>query len=61
LEDSGFLKDEGLIIGGDLNIILSFGEVWGARARLDPLFDYFSFVFDLAGVVDIAPNSISPT
>jgi hypothetical protein len=44
LEDSGFLKDEGLIIGGDLNLTLSSGEVWGARARLDPLSDYFSCV-----------------
>jgi hypothetical protein len=31
LEASSFLKEDNLIIGGDLNLTLSSGEIWGDR------------------------------
>jgi hypothetical protein len=61
LEDSGFLKEDNIIIGGDLNLTLSSGDIWGDRARLDPLSDFFSSLFASAGLIDIAPSQICPT
>lgn len=29
LENNGFLKEDNIIIGGDLSLTLSFGEIWG--------------------------------
>jgi hypothetical protein len=56
-----FLREDGLIIGGDLNLTLSSREIWGDHARIDPLADFFSSMFTSAGLVDILPCHISPT
>lgn len=45
----------------DLNLTLSSGEIWGERARLDPLSDFFSSMFASTGFVDISPSLICPT
>jgi len=30
-----------LVIGGDLNFSIGFGESWGSQAQVDPLSEYF--------------------
>ena len=37
---SPLLKEENVIIGGDLNFTLSTQEIWGSRARVDSLASY---------------------
>jgi hypothetical protein len=37
--DSGLLREEGIIVGGDLNFTLFSREVWVDLARSDPLAD----------------------
>jgi hypothetical protein len=34
-----------MIVVGDLNFTVNAGEVWGEKARLDPLAGYFQRVF----------------
>jgi hypothetical protein len=34
-------KEDYVIIGGDLNFIPSWAEIWGASARLDSQVDFF--------------------
>jgi hypothetical protein len=36
-------------------------EIWGSRARPDPLANYFSSMFSSTNLVDIVPEVISPT
>ena len=55
------LKSSALIFGGDLNFSVGFSEIWGAKARVDPLSDFFSRQLDGLGLVDIAPAVILPT
>jgi hypothetical protein len=61
LVDCGFLSDDDLIIGGDLNLTLSSQEVWGKKARIDPLAGFFSQLFTRAGLVDVLPCQLKPT
>ena len=50
-----------MILAGDLNYSLGFSEIWGDRARVDNLFDFFSMKMDGFGLVDIAPAILLPT
>ena len=50
-----------LIFGGDLNYSVGFSEIWGAKARVDSLSDYFTTLMDGFGLVDIVPAVILPT
>jgi hypothetical protein len=54
--DYGLLKEPGLIVGGDLNFILSAREMWGSSARADPLFDFFSTMLHDSRLVDLVPS-----
>ena len=49
------------IFGGDLNFSLGISKIWGDRARIDCLSDFFSNFFDDHGLVDILPNVNLPT
>ena len=49
------------IFGGDLNFSLGISEIWGDRARIDCLSDFFSKFLDDYGPVDIFPNVNLPT
>jgi hypothetical protein len=60
-KESGCLANDSIIIEGDLNLTLSIEEIWGERAILDPLADFFSVVFASADLVDIFPSPLSPT
>jgi endonuclease/exonuclease/phosphatase family metal-dependent hydrolase len=59
--NSGLLATKNLIIAGDLNFTVSANEVWGSKARLDPLVECFKETFKALGQVDIAPSLYAPT
>lgn len=61
LFDSGILHEDNLILGGDLNFILSTHEVWGTSARIDPKAVFFYSIFHRAGLIDLHPSMSSPT
>ena len=50
-----------IIFGGDLNFSMGLSEIWGDRARIDCLSDFFSKILDDHGLVDILPNVTLPT
>ena len=45
-----------IIFGGELNFSMGISEIWGDRARIDCLSDFFSKFLDDYGLVDIFPN-----
>ena len=50
-----------IIFGGDLNFSMGISKIWGDRARIDCLSDFFSKILDDHGLVDILPNVTLPT
>ena len=54
-------KGQKLILGGDLNFSLGFSEIWGNRARLDPLFDFFTKSLENYDLVDVVLSVMIPT
>jgi hypothetical protein len=61
IKRDGFLKEQNLILGGDLNFTTSNREMWGAHARVDPLQLYFSQLIQVEGLVDVEPLKVLPT
>jgi hypothetical protein len=61
LSNSNVLKCSNLILGGDLNFILSLAEVWGQNLRQDPFESYFHQWMEKHGVFDKDPKKISYT
>ena len=57
----GLLNLNNLILAGDLNLTLNNSEVWGEKARLDPLGPFFTNLFSSHQLVDIAPIVAGPT
>ena len=55
------LKCEKLILGGDLNFSMGVSDIWGTRARLDSLSDFFIKSLETFGIVDIVPSVMLPT
>jgi exonuclease III len=58
LKRIGIFNEENLILGGDLNFTTSSREVWGAKARVDPLQLFFSHLVQNEGLVDVEPIKI---
>ena len=54
-------KSSALIMGGDLNFSMGYSEIWGTKARVDPLSDFFNRQLDGLDLVDIAPAVSLPT
>ena len=54
-------KGEKLILGGDLNFSFGFSEIWGNRARLDPLSDFFTKSLENYDLVNVVPSVMLPT
>lgn len=50
-----------LIIGGDLNFSMGFGESWGSHAQIDPLSDFFKDILEKHHLADIPMNKAVPT
>jgi hypothetical protein len=46
---------------GDLKFVNDIVEVWGPRARLDPLADFFKNLLLTRNLVDIEPIKLCPT
>jgi hypothetical protein len=59
--NSGLLATKNLILAGDLNFTVSASEVWGSKAILDPLVEFFKGIFHDSGLVDIVPIEYVPT
>ena len=55
------IKSSKLILGGDLNYSIGFFEIWGVRARVDILLDFFIRQMDGFGLLDIAQSVLLPT
>jgi exonuclease III len=61
LFDSGFLHEDNIIIGGDLNFTLSANEVWGTTTMIDPLVDFIDNLLHRSRLIDLQPSVITPT
>jgi len=55
------LKNDTVIIGGDLNFSLGHSEVWGPQARVDNLTDFFTHRLMNLNLLDIEPIRVKPT
>ena len=61
LVSGGLLGQPNLLLAGDLNFTLSSAEVWGLKARLDPLASFFSQLISGNKLVDLSMNPSAPT
>lgn len=61
LRHNDFWSDENLIIGGDLNFIISDSERWGFNSRSDSLASYFCYILEEAHLVDVETIPLKPT
>ena len=50
-----------LVVGGDLKFSLGHSEIWGAKARVDVLSDFFIHLLEGLGLIDITPLESRPT
>ena len=50
-----------LVVGGDLNFSLGHSKIWGVKARVDVLTDFFTHLFEDLGLIDITPLDSRPT
>ena len=44
-----------------MNFSMGFSEIWGIRARLGPLSDFFSKYLENYGLADVVPSVMLPT
>ena len=58
---SGILRDNALILVGDLNLTVSPKEVWGGGNNVDLLSDYYFSLFENTSLIDIVLNVLVPT
>jgi hypothetical protein len=61
LDRLGLLAIKDLIIAGDLNLTLSSKEIWGDKAKTDPLATFFTSLFTKNALVDLEPAELLPT
>ena len=61
LSDMDCFKCPYLVFGGDLNFSLGLSEIWGVKARVDALTDFFIKLLEILGHVDITPVVSIPT
>ena len=61
LVSGGLLGMPNLLLARDLNFTLSSAEVWGLKARLDPLASFFSQLISGNKLVDLSMDPSSPT
>ena len=50
-----------LVVGGDLNFSLGQSEIWGVKAKVDGLTDFFNHLLEGLGLIDITPLDPRPT
>jgi hypothetical protein len=51
----GFLKEENIIIGVNLNLTTIVEKVFGTSAKENPMVEYFIHKFEEVGLYDVAP------
>jgi hypothetical protein len=61
LDSLGLLAIKDIIIAGDLNFTLSTKEIWGDRAKKDPLATFISSLLTKNALVDLEPAEHLPT
>jgi hypothetical protein len=61
LDRLGLLAVKSLIIAGDLNLTTSSKEIWGERAKIDPLSKFYKHLFSKNTLVDLKPAELLPT
>ena len=61
LMDMECLICQKLILGGDLKFSMGLSEIWGTRARLDSLSNFFIKSLETFRLVDIVPSVMLPT
>ena len=61
LDCLGLLAIKDLIIAGDLNLTLISMEIWGDKAKTDPLSTFFTSLFTKNALVDLEPTELLPT
>jgi hypothetical protein len=55
------LKDQKVVLGGDLNFSFSFFEVWGTYVRADPMTSCFTQNLVECNLLDLDPVKLKPT
>lgn len=61
MEAHGLLDLSSLVIAGNLNLIVNASEIWGAKARMDPLQLWFHDLFAIHALIDVAPKPLVST
>ena len=61
IRHTGAMDKEKVILGGDLNLTLTMGEVWGENAKKDALGNFFLDFFEKRKLVDVVPLKLEPT
>ena len=61
IRHTGAMEKEKLILGGDLNLTLTMGEVCGENSRKDALGNFFLDFFEKRKLVDVVPLKLEPT
>jgi hypothetical protein len=59
LNKSFFNSDAQIVGGGDLNFLMGSAEVWGPKARPDPLSNFFN-ILERKRAIDISPIKAQP-
>lgn len=54
------VKEGNLVIGGDLNFMLSRYEIWGSVAHVDVQSEYFLHKIKSVNLVDVEPIKLKP-
>lgn len=55
------VSGDNIILGGDLNLCLRFGESWGLQAKVDALSKYMLKILELHNLADVHMNKPLPT
>ena len=58
-KNSDISRKENMIIGGDLNFTLGAHEIWGLKARTDPLSPFFSNLLQNLKLIDLDPQKLN--
>eukprot|EP00253_Pinus_taeda_P003525 PITA_03525 len=55
------MRDQNLVVGGDLNFSIGTAEAWGPSAREDPLSDFFQNALTSHKLIDANLSKLKPT
>jgi hypothetical protein len=61
LFNESVIRDNNLIIGGDMNFTVRRSEIWGGMARPKIFHDYFIYHIRSAELINVERKKINPT